>query len=254
MTDFGHIDSVPEHRAKAARVPDGTRVYAVGDIHGCADSLRALHSAILGDVERARCERLVAVYVGDYVDRGPDPRDVVDVLIEEPLPGFESVHLIGNHEAFLIGFLEDWGAAMSWLMNGGHATCISYGVDPLAAPDDTDRLAWLQRALIERIPSSHRTFFGNLRHSHVEGDYLFVHAGIRPGTAVDGQDPDDLLWIREPFLSSDEDFGKVVVHGHTPRDAPEVRANRIGIDTGACFGGRLTALVLEEDERRFLQI
>ena len=144
--------------------------------------------------------------------------------------------------------------AMSWLMNGGHTTCASYGVDPTAPPDGADRMVWLQRALAERIPESHHSFFANLRYSHIEGDYLFVHAGIRPGIPVDGQDPDDLLWIREPFLSSDEDFGKVVVHGHTPINAPEFRANRIGIDTGACFGGKLTALVLERDQRRVLQV
>jgi serine/threonine protein phosphatase 1 len=111
----------------------------------------------------------------------------------------------------------------------------------------------LRAELQARLPEAHREFLNRLGLSHVEGDYLFVHAGVRPGVPLDAQDPHDLMWIREPFLSSTADHGKVVVHGHTPTRAPEVRPNRIGVDTGACYGGPLTALVLENDERRFLQ-
>ena len=129
-----------------------------------------------------------------------------------------------------------------------------YGVDPAAPPEGADHLSWLQESLVDHMPESHRRFFETLHASHTEGDYLFVHAGIRPGLPLEGQDLDDLLWIREPFLSSDEDFGKIVVHGHTPTDQPEVRVNRIGLDTGAVYGGKLTALVLEGSARRFLQV
>jgi serine/threonine protein phosphatase 1 len=237
-----------------ARVSDGILVYAVGDTHGCVDSLRALHEAILMDAGRSALARRVVVYLGDYIDRGPDPRGLVALLIDEPLPGFEPVHLIGNHEAFLLQFLADPTVAALWMMNGGAVTCTSYGVDPARPPEHAVGDGWLQRELRERIPEAHLAFFANLRPSHLEGDYLFVHAGIRPGVPLDAQDKADLLWIREPFLSSDEDFGKVVVHGHTPTDAPVVRANRIGVDTGACYGGPLTALVLEGAERRFLQV
>jgi serine/threonine protein phosphatase 1 len=243
-----------ERPGAPARVPDGTLVYAVGDTHGCVDRLRALHEAIVKDAEQTAPARRVVVYLGDYLDRGPDPRGLVTLLIDEPLPGFDSVHLIGNHESFLLQFLQDRTVAPLWMMNGGAATCISYGVDPAAPPEHGARLEWLQRELGERIPEAHLAFFAALRPSHLEGDYLFVHAGVRPGIPLDAQDEADLLWIREPFLSSGEDFGKVIVHGHTPVREPVVHANRIGVDTGACYGGPLTALVLEGAERRFLQV
>ena len=243
----------PGAAAAAPGVPAGTRVYAVGDVHGCADLLRELHDAILKDAERSAPARRVAVYLGDYVDRGPDPRGVLDILIETPLPGFEAVHLIGNHEDFLIHFLRDPTIGPLWMINGGEATCRSYGADS-DAPADGGRFEQLRHALKAAMPEAHLAFLGTLRPSHTEGDYLFVHAGVRPGVALDDQVEADLLWIREPFLGSGEDFGKVVVHGHTPTREPVLRANRIGVDTGACYGGALTALVLDGEDRRFLQV
>lgn len=243
----------PGPSAAAPKLPAGTRVYAVGDIHGCTDLLRELHDAILEDVERSAPARRVAVYLGDYVDRGPDPRGALDILIEAPLPGFETVHLIGNHEEFLIRFLEEPATAPLWMMNGGDATCRSYGADPDAAGHGGDRFESLRRALKAALPETHLEFLAALTPSHAEGDYFFAHAGVRPGLALDAQVEQDLLWIREPFLSSAEDFGKVVVHGHTPTREPVLRTNRIGVDTGACYGGALTALVLEGEDRRFLQ-
>ncbi len=243
----------PGPTAGAPKVPEGSRVYAIGDIHGCTDLLRALHDAILEDAEGASPARRVAVYLGDYVDRGPDSRGALDILIETPLAGFETVHLIGNHEEFLIRFLDDPSIAPLWLMNGGGATCRSYGADPDAG-DGGHRFEELQRALKAGVPETHLAFLAALRPSYVEGDYLFVHAGIRPGVPLGDQVESDLLWIREPFLSSTEDFGKVVVHGHTPTREPVVRVNRIGVDTGACYGGTLTALVLDGEDRRFLQM
>ncbi len=243
----------PEIAPTGPRVPAGTRVYAIGDIHGCAARLQDLHRLIERDAVSAP-QRRVAVYVGDYIDRGPDVQEAVDLLIQEPLTGFETVYLIGNHEAFLLQFLEDAGVALSWLMNGGESTCRSYGVDPLAPPDSADRFAWLRKELAGRLPKRHLRFFRDLQFHHTEGDYLFVHAGIRPGVALEDQDPSDLVWMREPFLSWELDHGKVVVHGHTPTPDPVLRHNRIGIDTGACFGGRLTAVVLEDDTQRFLQV
>ena len=239
---------------RGARVPEGSRVYGIGDIHGRHDLLTALRERILSDAEAADRMRRVVVYVGDYVDRGPDSRDVIDLLVEEPLPGFESVYLLGNHEAFLLKFLEDESVGLLWMMNGGAATCRSYGVDPQAAPHFVDRMLWLQEELRARMPPAHMAFLDELTLSHVEGDYLFVHAGLRPGVSLEDQDPEDLTWIREPFLSSDRDHGKIVIHGHTPTSDPVLRPNRIGIDTGACFGGQLTAVVLEDDRQRLLQV
>ncbi len=242
---------------KGPSVPPDTRVYAIGDSHGCAGLLRELHEAILEDSAEASgrpAGRRVLVYLGDYVDRGPHSRELLDMLIEQPLPGFEAVHLMGNHDLLMRQFLAGEDVAVAWMMNGAGATLVSYGVDPAASYAAGDGAGRLRAALEARLPGEHRAFLDGLGLSHVEGDYLFVHAGIRPGLALEAQDPHDLLWIREPFLDSGADHGKVVVHGHTPRPVPDVRDNRIGIDTGACYGGRLTALALENDERRFLQV
>lgn len=242
----------PADYSPEAQVPNGSRVYAVGDCHGRADLLADLHESILADSRTAR-SRKVVIYLGDYVDRGPGAREVIDLLLEKPLPGFTSVYLRGNHEDFMLRFLEEPHAAVAWLMNGGDATLRSYGVDLIAAPPRGDRLLWLRRELLHRLPHEHLDFLKSLQLTHVEGGYLFVHAGIRPGVALDQQDPYDLVWIREPFLNSEGQHGKVVIHGHTPSWEPVIRENRICIDTGACYGGTLTALVLEGARRRFLR-
>lgn len=233
-------------------MPAGTRVYAIGDIHGCLDQLEDLHAAIEADARAHPSERRVVVYVGDYVDRGPDSRGVLGLLIEAPLPGFESVHLIGNHEAFMMQFLEDASVFKPWVMNGGDATLRSFGLSPMGPGGD--RATRLQQQLRESLSPPEWSFFRDLRDYHVEGDYFFAHAGVRPGVPLTDQDPYDLMWIREPFLSSTSDFGKVVVHGHTPYSEPDQHSNRVGIDTGAVYGGLLTALVLEDDKQRFIQI
>jgi serine/threonine protein phosphatase 1 len=231
-------------------VPDGVRLYAVGDIHGRADLLDDLHGQIAGDAERAPGRRRVVVYLGDYVDRGPDSQGVVEGLIERPLPGFECVQLKGNHEAFLLAFIDDAEAGDAWMMNGGESTLASYGVDTVGYGDDALERARL--AFIRALPSSHLDFFRGLALTFDAGDYLFVHAGIRPGVGLRRQKDVDLMWIRDDFLESDADFGHVVVHGHSIRPEPDIRPNRIGIDTGAHSSGRLTCLVLEAGTRRFL--
>ncbi|MHA1599362.1 MAG: metallophosphoesterase family protein [Alphaproteobacteria bacterium] len=240
-----------------ASVPAGTRIYAIGDSHGCVAKLIALHKAILEDCSAAEpgapIKRRVAVYLGDYVDRGPDTRALLDLLIEVPLAGFESIHLQGNHEAMIRDVLDGTGDPLLWLGNGGTATLRSYGVDMAVLREPASRGS-LSDALAAQVPAAHRCFLAGLRLSHIEGDYMFVHAGVNPSRPLDAQEAKDLLWIREPFLNATGDLGKMIVHGHTPAPAPQVRANRIGIDTGACYGGPLTALVLEGDSRRFLQI
>jgi serine/threonine protein phosphatase 1 len=241
-----------QHHPAAA--PPGTRIYAIGDIHGRLDLLTRLHEWIAADAASATAERRVLVYVGDYVDRGPDSSGVLDLLLDRPLPGFEIVHLLGNHEDAMLRFPDDIKVGPTWLTYGGVQTLMSYDIDPPAsgALRDERELRRLQGEVRRRVPRRHVEFMRSMKLMHVEGDYLFVHAGIRPGIALDRQLRDDLLWIRSDFLESENDHGRIVVHGHTISEKPELRPNRIGIDTGAFFSNRLTCLVLDGVNHTFL--
>jgi len=239
----------------APRVPAGERVYAIGDVHGRLDLLKRLLGRIREDAAQAKSLRKSLVYLGDYVDRGPESKGVIDLLLSRPMKdaGFEEIPLMGNHEDILLQFLADVRVGPHWFAYGGMATLESYGVRPprlMAAEEDLVRA---QRELAAKIPLAHLEFLRRMKLKHEEGDYLFVHAGLRPGVALDQQIGQDLMWIRDEFLQSNADFGKLVVHGHTIAEEPQVKANRIGIDTGAYATGVLTALVLEGNERRFLQ-
>jgi len=238
--------------AVAPRVPAGTRAYAVGDIHGRVDLVRQLHQLIHEDAYARQAPRNVVVYLGDYVDRGPRSDQVIDTLIEHPLPGFEHVHLVGNHEESMLRFLADPEIGPAWLEYGGAATCHSYGVKP-PDPGNARDLLRAQQQLREKVPERHLEFLRGLSCCHEEGDYFFAHAGVRPGVPLHAQVPDDLLWIRREFLDSTVEHGKIVVHGHTITELPEVRRNRIGIDTGAFASGKLTCLVLEDESWSFIQ-
>ncbi|MEE9249807.1 MAG: metallophosphoesterase family protein [Alphaproteobacteria bacterium] len=240
-------------RAGAPKVPDGTRVYVVGDVHGRADLLRQLHGQILEHAKAFAGGRKAVVYLGDYVDRGLQSREVIELLLDEPLAGFEAVYLKGNHEQFLLEFLADASIGPTWMFNGGDATLYSYKVGRTGLWSGDEALRRLQADFRANLPERHLEFVRSLDLSHVEGDYLFVHAGIRPGVPFEEQKEFDLLWIREEFLHSQADYGRVVVHGHTIVPDPEIRANRIGVDTGAFASGRLTCLVLEGESRTFLQ-
>jgi serine/threonine protein phosphatase 1 len=235
-------------------LPEGQLLYAVGDIHGRLDLLEAMIDRINANAKgRGQVELRTLIFLGDYVDRGPDSCGVVERLITDPPPGFDTHFLKGNHEAILLDFLEEAWRLDHWLLNGGEPTMQSYGVD-------TERLARLRapaeiwrKAFAEALPAAHLHFFRHLKLSVSFGDYLFVHAGVRPGVPLGAQSESDLVWIRAPFLNYAEPFGKVVVHGHTPTREPVSRVNRIGIDTGAVFTGRLTALRLQNGSQEFLQ-
>jgi serine/threonine protein phosphatase 1 len=233
-----------EFASAPASLPPGRRVYAIGDVHGCDDRLAALHVAIGEDLARRPITAPLLLHLGDYVDRGPDSRGVVERLIAgNPLTGVATVNLMGNHEATMIEALEGQGAAMTdWMINGGGVALQSWGGDP-----EAPRATWA-----DAVPEAHVRFLRELALMHREGGYLFVHAGIRPGVPIAEQTRQDLVSIRQAFLYSEADFGVVVVHGHTPKPDPVVRANRIGIDTGAVYGGRLTCAVLEADRVGFL--
>lgn len=235
----------PAPDAGAAHLPPGQRLYAIGDIHGRRDLLDRLLAAIARDAAEAPPAERTILFLGDYIDRGPDSADVIERLVQ-PIEGFRKIALLGNHEALMLRFLEDVDGADLWLTNGGNATLASY--DLSWSGDWPD----LQRRLRMALPAAHRRFLETLLPCHRAGDYFFAHAGIRPGVALDRQRREDLIWIRDRFLDSPADHGAVVVHGHSIRPEPEVRANRIGIDTGAFMSGRLTALCLDGAERRFL--
>lgn len=246
-------DVQPRSDGPLPAAPLGSRVYAIGDIHGRLDLLCRLHDLIEADASRHPKRRQVVIYLGDYIDRGVDSRGVIDLLLSAPLPGFECFHLKGNHEDIALRFLEDPAVGPSWLRNGAPQTMESYGVRPPTPFGDPAEIARAQHELAEKIPSAHRAFFDRLALCHAEGDYFFAHAGVRPGVPLANQNSCDLMWIRDDFLLSGTDFGKVVVHGHTIDPEPQLRPNRIGIDTGAYWSGRLTALVLDGTGRTFLQ-
>ncbi len=242
-----------QHTVGQAVIPDGQMVYGVGDIHGRPDLLDRLLDRIVQDAAAAAPDAArTLVYLGDYVDRGHDSKGVIDRLIAGPPDGFEQVCLLGNHEAWLLNFLDDARAGAGWLMNGGAATLASYGVAATYGARESGKLGAIRDAFIEALPPAHLAFYEDLALFWRAGGYVFVHAGVRPGVALADQDPDDLIWIRDDFLTSGADFGAVVVHGHTIQDMPEVRANRIGVDTGAYVTGRLTAVALDGARRRFL--
>lgn len=234
-------------------MPPGTRLYVVGDIHGRVDLLAELHRLILKDAAASDAKRYVVVYLGDYIDRGPDSKGVVDLLLRNPLPGFQAVHLKGNHEQALLDFLDDPGIGQDWLGFGGDATLASYGIKLPSWAIDESSLRRAQVELRHSMPRDHGDFYRGLRLTHEEGDYFMVHAGVRPGVPLAAQSDDDLLWIRNEFLLSERGFGKLVVHGHTISDAPQIRFNRIGIDTGAFHTGHLTCLVAQDEAYSFLQ-
>jgi serine/threonine protein phosphatase 1 len=232
--------------------PKNQRIYAIGDIHGRADLLEQLHEKIAADAENFSGKKTI-VYLGDYIDRGEQSCQVIDILLSRPLKGFEPVYLKGNHEQAMLDFIEYPGAAAAWLTFGGREALNSYGI-PLAHIPSMQHVGEIARQLDDTLPDDHRNFLTTgCLDSWQCGSYYFVHAGIRPGVALDEQTQEDKLWIRDDFLGSNISHCTIVVHGHSITTAPEILPNRIGIDTGAFRTGVLTALVLEGSDQRLLQ-
>ncbi len=240
-------------RGSRPRTPEGLRIYAVGDIHGRADLLRRLLDRIAVDARTAPASRELLIYLGDYVDRGLESREVIELLLRGPPPGFDVIYLKGNHEEALLRFLEDARFGSEWRHFGGMETLSSYGVTDLAPRLDGEGFHVARDQFEALLPQSHRDFLGSLELTACFGDYFFVHAGVRPGVALEDQREEDLLGIREDFTGWTASFGKVVVHGHTLGEEPECHANRINVDTGAYMTNNLTCVVLEGVEQRFLQ-
>ena len=238
-----------------AAVPPGTVIYALGDLHGRDDLLAEMHAGVLADAAGRLAKRRVLVYLGDYLSRGRDSRAVIERVLDWHPPGWEIVCLMGNHEDLVLRFLAgDPRPGRHWLDFGGVAALANYGL-PLADPEarDATTLASLRERLLLGLPPRHLAFLEHLPLFHREGGYFFVHAGVLPGVPLERQIRRDLVWIRNRFRASKLAHGAVVVHGHCITPEPEVRANRIGIDTGAYHSDLLTCLVLEGAGREFLQ-
>jgi serine/threonine protein phosphatase 1 len=225
-------------------LPAGVRIYAVGDIHGRLDLLERLFSRIDADIAQRPVTRPIFVFLGDYIDRGPSSRETIELLLKRSEIS-ECVFLKGNHEQIAVSCLNNPRMFNQWLRLGGIETLVSYGVKPghfVSRP----KVAELQAAFHRALPRTHLNFFREQPTSFACGDFFFAHAGVKPRVILAHQTEQDLLWIREEFLTSNDDFGKIVVHGHTPTHAIEVRTNRVNIDTGAYATGRLTCLVIED--------
>lgn len=228
------------------RTEPGQRIYAIGDIHGRIDLLTLLHEKIIADSAASTSGNPVLIYLGDYVDRGDASDRVIETLAAPPPRGFKAHYLMGNHEEMMLQFIDGSNDTTVWLKNGGIQTLEAYGCRNF---DDKEKL---RQDLLAGLPPHHLEFLRSLKILHQEGDYLFVHAGVRPGVAIADQSDRDMKWIRTLFLDSKEDFGKVVVHGHSISPEPQVRTNRIGIDTGAWRTDVLTCVVLDGEEKKFL--
>jgi serine/threonine protein phosphatase 1 len=236
------------------RVPEGQIVYAIGDIHGRNDLLGQLHSAIEGELASGAAGRQATiVYLGDYVDRGPDSKAVIERLLDRPVMGAESIFLKGNHEDAMLRFLAGQQGGEDWFAIGGGATAMSYGVQLRKGSNEALSPELARATLGAAVPPRHIAFLKNLKMFHQAGDYLFVHAGIRPGIALEDQHPQDLLWIRGEFLRSRRRHGYIVVHGHSSSSEVVVRRNRICVDTRAYATDRLSCLVLEGSGQRILR-
>jgi diadenosine tetraphosphatase ApaH/serine/threonine PP2A family protein phosphatase len=236
----------PTIAGRQPSLPQGTRIYAIGDIHGRLDLLEKLLGRIETDLAERPVARPIHVFLGDYIDRGRWSQETIDRLISHG-SAHESVFLRGNHELIAVNCLSDPTRIEQWLRLGGRETLASYGVSS-GLFTRRARIVEAQAAFHRALPAAHFRFLASLRNSFACGDYFFAHAGARPHVELSQQSENDLLWIRGEFLSSAHDFGKIIVHGHTPAAAVEIRRNRINIDTGAFATDRLSCLVLEGEE------
>lgn len=239
------LDKILKKPARLTRrlslLPDGVCAYAIGDVHGRADLLERLLELVKLDVAKGGFSQGYIVFLGDYIDRGFQSKKVLDLILDQNWGDIKTVFLLGNHEQTMLDFLRSPDVGMQWAEYGGLETLNSYTVQ--APQQKQDIVAWEQTMLElqQALPSSHLDFLQNLRSSFELGNCFFVHAGIDPAKSLDMQTDDDLLWIRDKFLASKKTFEKVIVHGHTPEDAPVWNGRRIGADTGAYITNRLTA-------------
>ncbi|HVW56530.1 MAG TPA: metallophosphoesterase family protein [Rhizobiaceae bacterium] len=239
-------------RYREARGPEDLRLYAVGDVHGRLDLLQAMHERIADDLQKRPAADCRIIHLGDYTDRGPDSKGVLDFLVARSENDSRHIALMGNHDEGLLEFLATADRDGLFAGNGGEATGRSYGVEIDFSSDEDARAG--RDALLEAMPEAHIAFLSSLPRSIAFGDFFFCHAGIRPGVPLDRQDPWDLAWIRWDFLDHTGLYEKVIVHGHTPVARPDIQPNRIDIDTGAFKTGRLTALVIDGGKKTLIEV
>ncbi|WMS42116.1 metallophosphoesterase family protein [Acuticoccus sp. MNP-M23] len=233
-------------------LPPGQRVYAIGDIHGMKSMLDSMLDMIDAHLAENPCPGPVTeIFLGDYIDRGPDSYGVIERLMEPACDGRTRHCLLGNHEDAMLSALSDGSMLPRWLSFGGEATCRSYGVDPAEHPQNPHAVQTLLQAA---LPPTHRAFLSNLSRSETIGDTLFVHAGIRPDVPLDRQDIQDLIWIRDDFLEYTGPLPAHVVHGHTPVREADLREYRTNVDTAAVYGGALSAAVIEGNSVSVLRL
>lgn len=256
---MGKISQLFRRIGKQAKMPNtlpatakNTRVYAIGDVHGRLDLFTDMMKAIKKDA-KGFDGKSELVLLGDYVDRGPDSAKLIETIMAGKLPCDRQIHLRGNHEDAMLNFADGSAAANGWLNYGGLETLGSYGIDVDSLLEGGGNpLGRFRKALKEAVPKAHLQFLSRLAFHYSNGDYLFVHAGVRPKVPLDAQDLSDMMWIREDFLKYKKPFEQFVIHGHTITQEPDIQINRIGIDTGAYRTGILTCLVLEGTDKRFI--
>jgi len=244
---------------REARAPQGVRLYAIGDVHGRLDLLAAMHAHIATEIERDGVADWRAVHLGDYVDRGPDSKGVIDLLIAARQRDQRNILLAGNHDVGFLDFIDHPDPDGLFIRYGGVQTAQSYGVDLSGIGHGV--VAWATNALrsghadlLRAVPQGHVDFLRSLGFSATLGDFFFCHAGIRPGIPLEKQDRQDLIWIREAFHAHRDLYPKVIVHGHTPQPQAEVLPNRVNVDTLAHESGRLTALVVDGTAKTILSV
>jgi len=240
-----------------AHGPDDVRLYAIGDVHGRLDLLAAMHQRIESELEWKPVRDWRVIHLGDYVDRGPESKGVIDFLIEARKRDPRNLMLAGNHDIGFLDFLGNPEPEGLFMRYGGVQTALSYGVSLTADASwfgKTETMRRGHQALLEAVPQSHVDFLRSLPFSVTSGDFFFCHAGIRPGIALDKQSPQDMIWIRDIFHDYTGLFPKIVVHGHTPVPEAEVMANRVNVDTLAWQSGMLTALVVDGADKRILEM
>jgi serine/threonine protein phosphatase 1 len=250
----------PEFETARPAAISGKRIYAIGDVHGQAGLLAQMQAAIAADLARHPAEKALILYLGDLADRGPNSATVLQRIIDsqdQPGTGVEVKCLRGNHDQWLLDFCTDPGVLFVWGRKGGLETLVSYGIPAeavLAGLADLDDAENVRRRFVEVLPERHKAFILGQPFCHQDGDYFFAHAGVDPDRSLAEQSSEDLTWIRNKFLNSRRNLGKVVVHGHTRRAAVESLPNRINVDTGAYAQQVLSCVILEGTERHLLQV